>query len=133
MNTFGIAVLLLLFTISATAAEDCPLLETPAGWSPAKWFWKCGDRRCEPPYPETAKNNGLEGRVLMLVTIQSDGVALFGEVLESSGHEVLDSGALKHVMRIRYPIQVDSATGRAICHKVKVPMAFTLPSKRRES
>ena len=133
MNGLLIVVILGFAATSAVSAENCRLLETPVGWNPPKWFWKCGELPCLLPYPESAKSAGLEGKVLMMVTIQSDGAPLSGEILESSGHEVLDNGALKHVMRIRYPVQLDAVTGKAICHRVKVPMSFILPSKRAES
>ena len=87
----------------------------------------CGNERCDEIYPKPARDAGIEGKVVTLVTIASDGNPIVGQLSESSGHELLDNFALKHIMRINYPVQVNAQTGEAFCYKVRVPIIFTLP------
>tara|TARA_R100000306_G_scaffold53756_1_gene50703 strand:+ start:60901 stop:61776 length:876 start_codon:yes stop_codon:yes gene_type:complete len=48
-------------------------------------------------YPAEARRRNLEGRVRVLTSIQADGELLAVEILESSGHQVLDDTVLRIV------------------------------------
>ena len=48
-------------------------------------------------YPAEARRRNLEGRVRVLTSIQADGALLAVEILESSGHKVLDDTVLRIV------------------------------------
>ncbi len=48
-------------------------------------------------YPEEARQRGMHGKVRMLVSINSDGSVREVEVLQSSGHSILDDAALRIV------------------------------------
>lgn len=64
-------------------------------------------------YPETARQDGLQGRVELRFRIAADGSAESVEILRSSGHAILDDAAITAVRRagpypsyggpIRYP------------------------------
>jgi protein TonB len=51
-------------------------------------------------YPREAIARGLEGRVVLLLTLDTAGTVTAFEVASSSGHPMLDGAALKAAMRI---------------------------------
>jgi|WetSurMetagenome_2_1015567.scaffolds.fasta_scaffold573400_2 periplasmic protein TonB len=51
-------------------------------------------------YPREAIARGLEGRVVLLLTLDTAGTVTALEVASSSGHPMLDGAALKAAMRI---------------------------------
>lgn len=55
-------------------------------------------------YPEQARQRGLHGKVRMLVGINSDGTVREVEVLQSSGHSILDDAA-KRIVRQASPFE----------------------------
>lgn len=57
-------------------------------------------------YPYLARRNGWEGKVFIKVVLGGDGRLLHAEILESSGHEVLDQDALR-VLRAAAALKVD--------------------------
>jgi len=78
--------------------------------------------RYKPTYPEEARAARLEGTVLLLVSIGTDGHVTGSSVQSSCGHPVLDRAALQAVRSWRfYPARQD---GRAIATRVEVPVRF---------
>lgn len=57
-------------------------------------------------YPYLARRNGWEGEVLIKAVIGADGRLLHAEIVESSGHAVLDQDALK-VLRDSTPLELE--------------------------
>jgi len=55
------------------------------------------ERSKEPPYPERARQRRLEGSVLLRITVSSLGKVSLVEVVESSGHKILDDAAVDAV------------------------------------
>lgn len=77
-----------------------------------------------PPYPLDALNAGIEGRVLILVSIRSDGRVADARISDSSGSPSLDQAALATVRSWRFePARRD---GRPVAYDVVVPVRFTI-------
>jgi protein TonB len=77
-----------------------------------------------PRYPAPARRRGLEGSVLLRVHVEADGTADKVEVLESSGHALLDRAARRAVSRWRFtPAKL---AGMPVSGTVDVPVAFRL-------
>lgn len=55
-----------------------------------------------PPYPPLSKRMGEQGKVVVRVLIDANGVASQAEIRSSSGYERLDQTALQTVLRWRY-------------------------------
>ena len=52
-----------------------------------------------PSYPRRARQRGIEGQLLLRITVNANGQTSGIQVLKSSGHPVLDSAAVKAVKR----------------------------------
>lgn len=62
-------------------------------------------------YPRFARKAGLEGRVLVKITVDSTGRILTVKVYESSGHEVLDNSTLDTIRDLeRFPMPPQGLT-----------------------
>ena len=72
----------------------------------------------DPPYPEQARQQGVEGTVVLKLTVRVDGVPGDVRVSRSSGHAALDEAALAHVRRARFSPALKD--GKA----VPMPMTF---------
>jgi protein TonB len=57
-------------------------------------------RRVEPVYPELAKRARVQGRVVLVVTVDEEGSV--SDIRVSSGHPLLDEAALTAVRQWRY-------------------------------
>jgi periplasmic protein TonB len=77
-----------------------------------------------PDYPEIAKQNNWEGRVVVLAHISETGTVESAEIARSSGHSELDEAALAAVKASRFePAHRGDA---AIAGTVRVPITFSL-------
>jgi protein TonB len=56
----------------------------------------------DPPYPEQARQQGVEGTVVVRLTVRTDGAPSDVRVSKSSGHAALDDAAVAHVRRARF-------------------------------
>ncbi len=77
-----------------------------------------------PPYPETARRRGWEGKVLLKVDVSDTGRVLDVEVEESSGYDSLDAAARNAVYRWRF--SPGRQNGRKVPAQVLVPIHFKL-------
>jgi protein TonB len=78
-----------------------------------------------PVYPQVAIARGWEGRVLLRLHISADGRVTHTEVVQSSGHAVLDAAAATAVRNWR---ATPSRTGRhPVESTVQLPVRFDLP------
>jgi len=75
----------------------------------------------DPPYPEQARQQGVEGTVVLQLTVGADGLPGNVRVSRSSGHAALDKAAIAHVRRARFSPALKD--GKA------VPMAITFRVK----
>jgi len=71
----------------------------------------------DPPYPEQARQQGIEGTVVLKLTVGADGLARDVKVVRSAGHAALDQAAVAHVGKTRFSPALRD--GKA------VPMAIT--------
>ncbi|WP_197455019.1 energy transducer TonB [Stieleria varia] len=82
----------------------------------------------EPPnYPDDAQAAGHEGRVVLVVTVKSDGSVADIAVATSSGFGVLDSAALEAVFQWRF--SPAKFRGLPVTAEILVPIRFTLGAK----
>jgi protein TonB len=81
-----------------TSAEPPPPPPKPKGPSlpPRVLNWT------DPPYPEQARQQGVEGTVVVRLTVKADGAPSDVRVSKSSGHSALDGAAVAHVRRARF-------------------------------
>lgn len=77
-----------------------------------------------PSYPEIARRNGWEGRVLVRVEVSAEGRPLSTAIAKSSGYGVLDQSALRAVKSWRF--QPRTIAGIPSQASVEVPVNFSL-------
>ena len=79
--------------------------------------------RCPAPaFPSEAKKTGLTGTVLLLVEVDESGRPASVCIHRTSGHELLDSAALRTVQNWRFePARLD---GQAVSSRAEVPVRF---------
>ena len=81
-------------------------------------------RRYQPGYPQSARRDKVEGRVMLDVQVNSNGRVGSVRVITSSGSPVLDSTAIAAVKRWSFsPAQEQ---GRPVSSQVHVPFRFSL-------
>ena len=81
--------------------------------------------RSTPTYPRTARKKGLEGKVIITITIGSTGKVAASYVSQSCGHPSLDSSALSAVRNYRFKPAINGL-GQAVPVKRKIPFNFQL-------
>jgi periplasmic protein TonB len=81
----------------------------------------------KPEYPDTARRDGKEGRVVLRVLVDEEGKSKLVEVSDSSGSAVLDRAATEAIRRWRFsPAHYGN---KAVESWVKVPIEFRLTDK----
>jgi protein TonB len=81
-----------------------------------------------PHYPESARREGKEGRVLLRVLIDDEGRTKAVEVTASSGHDMLDHAATEAIKKWRF--MPARAGGKPVETWVKVPIDFQLSNAK---
>ena len=82
--------------------------------------------KTEPDYPAAARQASRQGTAVLRVQILENGLPGTITLLQSSGHEELDSAAAAAVRRWRFVPAKDSVTGRAIVCYSTLPVSFRL-------
>ncbi len=77
-----------------------------------------------PDYPRAARRRGIEGRLLLRVAVSAAGQAEKIEVIESSGHELLDRAAEQAVWKWRF--EPGRRAGIPVSATIDVPVVFRL-------
>jgi periplasmic protein TonB len=75
-------------------------------------------------YPVAARNNGIEGKVLLRAVIRADGQVVEVRVQKSSGYEELDAAAMETMHRAS-PLHLSHELGR-IQIAITIPLVYTL-------
>lgn len=75
-------------------------------------------------YPHLARKKGLEGRTLIEVWLDENGKQIKQKIIQSSGHEILDTRALNTIKQWQFSRQMSQ--GEAIAHRVQIPINFKL-------
>jgi protein TonB len=109
---------------AAIPAPVAPGVPAPAPTVPALQARANYERNPPPPYPRSARRQGLQGVVLLAVRVNERGRVESLHVVESSGHAVLDQAALKAVRDWRF--RPARAGPLPIASTVEVPVRFTL-------
>ena len=81
--------------------------------------------RSTPSYPSRARRSGIEGRVVVTVTISTSGKVSSAHISSSSSHSSLDSAALRAAKKYRFSAARNSR-GQVISTKVSLPFNFKL-------
>ncbi|MBA3486356.1 MAG: energy transducer TonB [Lysobacter sp.] len=83
-----------------------------------------------PAYPPEVACADVGGRVLIRLTVGTDGRAAGVEMLESSGQPALDASALEAVKTWRF--EPATRGGQPAATKINVPVTFTPPVEKPE-
>ena len=83
----------------------------------------------QPHYPDSARREGKEGRVLLRVLVDEEGKSKVIEVNTSSGHDTLDQAATEALKQWRF--MPARASGKPVETWVKVPIEFQLSNAKR--
>jgi len=90
-----------------------------------------GHRLPPPAYPKHAAEQGIDGRVVLLVDVDADGRPLEVEVEQSEPAGVFDQAAVDAVRQWRFSPAVEG--GRPVAGRVRVPIQFEAPEPKAPS
>ena len=77
-----------------------------------------------PNYPREEERRGIGGTVILVITVDENGVAQDVEVEKSSGNRNLDRAAVTAARRWKFNPEVRN--GQKVASRVRVPVDFTL-------
>lgn len=87
-----------------------------------------GAKNAEPVYPLLARRRGFEGTLVVRATVAPNGKVVAADLLESSGHRMLDESALTAIGQWYFkPARRD---GRPTVGKLDIPIEFRLVDAR---
>jgi len=78
----------------------------------------------DPPYPEQARQQGIEGTTVLKLTVAAGGMPRNVVVARSSGHTALDQAAVAHVERTRFSPALED--GEAVAMTITFRVKFRL-------
>jgi protein TonB len=78
----------------------------------------------DPPYPEQARQQGIEGTTVLKLTVGAGGAPRNVAVARSSGHTALDQAAVAHVERARFSPALEH--GEAVAMTITFRVEFRL-------
>ncbi|MBX9655841.1 energy transducer TonB [bacterium] len=77
-----------------------------------------------PSYPEEAVRNGLQGRVILEITIDQSGCVTDARIVKSSRHRILDDEAMKFAKTVQF--EAATLDGNPVVSTVLFPISFSL-------
>jgi len=77
-----------------------------------------------PRYPRRARQQGLEGRVVIRLTVAADGTPARISILQSSGYAILDRAAVRTFRDWRF--RPATRAGIPVASSLDVPISFRL-------
>jgi len=80
-----------------------------------------------PRYPRRARRDGLEGRVVLSAQVSAAGRIVGLEVVQSSGHAILDRAAFRAVNR--WTVRPARQGGKPVPSEVRIPILFRLTER----
>jgi protein TonB len=113
------------YVVPAVDTADVPIDHTAVPAPPSRKAQVAYEDASSPPYPTIAIRRGWEGTVTLRVLVDTDGSPLEVEIVDSSGHTVLDRSARSHVLK-RWRFQPAIQDGRLVQAWALVPVNFTL-------
>ena len=84
--------------------------------------------RAEPSYPESARQAGQQGSVVLKIQILTNGRPGEISVYQSSGYDLLDDAAIRAIAKWRFVPAKDRLTGQPIVCYTTMPVVFRLRS-----
>ena len=114
---------------SCRAADDCPLLEQmPEGEVRRDCKYPCA-----PVYPRSAHRDGLEGDVVLDVTVAASGAPARVRIATPSAHGLLNKAALRVTKESVFPRYLPKGkTGGASCYRILHPVQFRIEPEGAE-
>jgi len=108
--------------------NNSPGSETPAPPSPRQVVYLSPQllKKVEPTYPNSAREKGVEGTVVIRVEILENGQVGEVTVRKSSGHQELDQVAVQAVKKWRFVPAKDKDTGNPVKCFTNFPVVFRL-------
>jgi len=110
-------------SVPIVAADIAPGSGPDSGASPPRYGFGSAANPI-PRYPESARERGWEGVVVLSVSVGADGRADSVRVARGSGHAMLDAAALDAVRRWRF--EPARRAGMPVAASVDVPIRFRL-------
>jgi protein TonB len=110
-------------SVPVVAADAAPGAGPDSGVTPPRYGFGSAANPI-PRYPETARENGWEGIVMLTVSVGTRGEALSVSIGKSSGHGLLDAAAVDAVRRWRF--EPARRAGVPIAGTALVPIRFRL-------
>lgn len=86
--------------------------------------------RVEPVYPQSARQDGLEGTVVLRIQVLSNGRPGEITIARSSGHSSLDNAGVAAARQWRFIPAKDLASGRTVACTITLPLSFRLQEAR---
>jgi protein TonB len=86
--------------------------------------------RVEPVYPQSARQDGLEGTVVLRIQVLSNGRPGEITISRSSGHSSLDNAGMAAARQWRFIPAKDLASGRTVACTITLPLSFRLQEAR---
>lgn len=109
--------------LTSRAVEACPLLEQMPEGEPRR---DC-KYPCAPLYPRRAYRDGLEGDVVLDVTVAASGKPARVHIDTPSAHDVLNKAALRVTKESVFPRYLPKGkAGGAICYRILHPVQFRI-------
>jgi protein TonB len=81
--------------------------------------------KVEPTYPETARRQSIEGKVVIRIEVSTNGSVSNATIEQSSGQQILDNSALAAVRRWRF-VPARDANNAPMLSVTTVPIIFRL-------
>jgi bla regulator protein BlaR1 len=104
------------------APHDIPAPPAPPAPPPPPPALPAASERTPPAYPEHAAEQGIDGKVVLLVDVDAEGKALDVQVEKSEPAGVFDQAAIDAARQWRFTPAVED--GRTVPGRVRVPIQF---------
>ena len=114
--------------IQINTPSQSPISVAPAQSAPSNAQASAiGDTHSKPPYPLTARRLGQEGRVVLKLTISTDGRVVNADIVKSSGYPELDQTAQSWVV-VHWRYRPAMQGGVAVMSTTTAAVTFDLNS-----
>lgn len=123
LRYIGLIASLLCFDHALAAVEPCDEL---AQMPPGKIIPGCRIHPCAPWYPMSAIRERREGRVALMVAVDTEGNATSASVTASSSSFDLDQAAVRNVERYAFPVYFPPGSESPRCYRAPFPINFEL-------
>jgi TonB family protein len=109
--------------VGAEAREECVKLKQ---LPPGEPIFQCSGYPCPPWYPQSAMHYRLEGKVILLLKVNSAGAATSVAVAVPSQHSALNKAAVRAAKKAVFPIYRPAGSSSPQCYRTHYPIEFSL-------